>query len=483
MDGLLEKISQLEKISRELEPDHQRRIDIRNKVMSITDNFLNDLEGMPAYVAPGNYSLDGLKGDFDSVSEEDSVFEEIKQCVDIPGINPAAGNHLGYIPGGGLYTSALGDYWADVTNRYSGVYFADPGAVKIENELIRWMIQMVDYPNDSWGNLASGGSIANLTAIVCAREAHSITPEKISRSVIYLTGQTHHCVNKALKIAGLHHAILRKVPMDPHLRMDSSELKDMVATDIDQGNIPFLVVSSAGTTDSGIIDPIEEIDEIAKKHSIWHHVDAAYGGFFLLTDTCSEKLKAMNLADSLVMDPHKSLFLPYGNGVVLVKDRKHLFNAFSYEANYMQDAMEDEEEISPAEVSPELTKHFRGLRMWLPLKLHGIAPFKACLEEKHYLARYFHDSIIKIEGFEVYQEPELSVVMFRYNKPGLDLNKFNRELVHEIHQDGRVFLSSTTLNGKFWLRVAVLIFRTHKENIDLTLQILKEKIRKIEENF
>ena len=148
----------------------------------------------------------------------------------------------------------------------------------------------------------------------------------------------------------------------------------------------------------------------------------------------------------------------------------------------MQDAKEDDIEISPADVSPELTKHFRGLRMWLPMKLHGIKPFQACLEEKHYLARYFYQEITNVEGFEAFMEPELSVVMFRYNKSdvNIDLNDINQRLVKAIHDDGRIFLSSTTLNGDFWLRVAILVFRTHRDAIDLTLEILKEKIKDLE---
>ena len=479
MKSLEEKISSFERVARELEPSQSKRIELQKRVLNITNKFLDNLDDMPAYIGPENYSIESIIGEFETTESEDKVFEEIQVAVDVPGINPASGNHLGYIPGGGVFTSALGDYWADITNRYAGIYFADPGAVKIENELIRWMINLVDYPEDSWGNLASGGSIANLTAIICAREAKSITPDKIDKAVIYLTGQTHHCITKALKIAGLHHSVVRNVPMDQHLRMNTTALNEMVFEDKENGMIPFLVVSSAGTTDSGIIDPIEEIDILAKKYGIWHHVDAAYGGFFLLTDSCSSKLKAMKLADSLVMDPHKSLFLPYGSGVVLVKNRKHLLEAFSYQASYMQDAQEDDLEISPADVSPELTKHFRGLRMWLPMKLHGINPFRACLEEKHYLAKYFHREITKIEGFEVYQEPELSVVMFRYNKPDVDLNEFNKNLVKAIHDDGRIFLSSTTINGNYWLRVAILVFRTHLQAIDLTLEILKEKTMKM----
>ncbi len=463
-----------------LEPNANIRSQLREKVMTITDRFLSGIKEAPAYVAPDKYSLDSLQINLNEKGHNpDDVFAEIEKYVDLPGINPASGNHLGYIPGGGLYTSALGDYWADITNRYAGIFYADPGAVKIENELIRWMIDLVGYPPEAWGNLASGGSIANLTAIIAAREAKGITPENVRKAVIYLSDQTHHCVEKALKIAGLNFSIVRKVPMNADLKMDPTQLELLIKKDINDGYLPFLLVSSAGTTDSGVIDPISDLDRLAKENNIWHHVDAAYGVFFLLSESCRSALLDMKKSDSLVMDPHKSLFLPYGLGVVLVKDREVLKKAFSYEANYMQDATTDDLEVSPADVSPELTKHFRGLRMWLPLKIHGLRPFRSALEEKHLLAKYFYYEILKIEGFEVFRAPEISVVMFRYRPENDEINRYNQKLIKEIHQDGRIFLSTTTVSGEFWLRVAILVFRTHKDAIDRTLSLLNEKVKEI----
>ena len=191
----------------------------------------------------------------------------------------------------------------------------------------------------------------------------------------------------------------------------------------------------------------------------------------------------MESSDSLVVDPHKGLFLPYGSGAILVKDRTPMAEAHHYTANYMQDAQSSREELSPADLSPELTKHFRGLRLWLPLKLHGVAPFRAGVEEKLMLARYFHEQIQKIEGFEAGPAPALSIVTYRFIPKRGDANEFNKRLVDEIHRDGRVFISSTMIGGKFTLRLAVLAFRTHLETIDLTLKILREKARHLVETM
>jgi len=184
----------------------------------------------------------------------------------------------------------------------------------------------------------------------------------------------------------------------------------------------------------------------------------------------------MDTSDSVVMDPHKGLFVSYGSGAVLVKDKQKLLASQYYQANYMQDALSSTDELSPADLSPELSKHFKGLRLWLPLKLAGVKPFRAMLEEKIQLARYFYTNVQTIKGIEVGPPPELSVVTFRYVPGSGNADEFNKMLVNEIQKDGRVFLSSTVLDGRFTLRLAVLSFRTHLETIDRALEILKEKI-------
>jgi glutamate/tyrosine decarboxylase-like PLP-dependent enzyme len=206
-------------------------------------------------------------------------------------------------------------------------------------------------------------------------------------------------------------------------------------------------------------------------------VDAAYGGFFLLTDHGRQMMRGIERSDSAILDPHKGLFIPWGSGIVIVRDAKLLEASNSYSGNYMQDAVRESGVLSPADVSPELTKHFRGLRMWLPLILVGLKPFRAALEEKLLLARYFYDEIQQL-GFETGPSPDLSIVTFRWNPPGTDperVNDINRGIVDALRSDGRIFLSSTMLDGKFVIRLAVLGFRTHRRSIDLALRLLKEQ--------
>jgi glutamate/tyrosine decarboxylase-like PLP-dependent enzyme len=210
-------------------------------------------------------------------------------------------------------------------------------------------------------------------------------------------------------------------------------------------------------------------------------VDAAYGGFFLLTDHGKKMMEGIEQSDSATIDPHKGLFLPYGSGALLVKEGEKLYKSQHMSANYLQDTYKATDEASPADLSPELSKHFRGLRMWLPLQLFGVESFRAALDEKLLLTRYFHNKIQQIEGIEVGPDPQLSIAFFRYVPKTGDPNTFNKKLVNTIHRDGRIFLSSTHLDGTIYLRLAVLHFRTHLDEIDLIISVLQKKIKEIED--
>ncbi len=475
-----DRILELERSSRLLEPNSDAREKVRRRVVDYSEDFLDHVESLPAYNVTEDKGIGLLNA---PIGEEgigiDDAIRLISENVDTPGLNPASGGHLAYIPGGGIYYSALGDYLADVFNRYAGIFYASPGAVRMENMLIRWIGGLLGYPEDAAGNLTTSGSLANLIAVVTARDALAIRSADIPRSVIYLSGQVHHSIDKAIRVAGLSECIVRKLPLDDRFRIIPEALAAQVAADVAEGLKPFLIVATAGTTDVGAVDPLGEIGEIARRHGAWYHIDAAYGGFFILTEEGKRKLKGIETSDSLVIDPHKGLFLPYGLGVVIVKRAAALREPHRFNANYMQDAMSATDELSPAELSPELTKHFRGLRLWLPLKLLGVAPFRACLEEKLMLAKYFHREVQKI-GFESRLEPELSVVTYRRVPQAGDANEFNKKLLEAVVADGRVFISSTLLNGEFTLRLACLAFRTHLSTIDTLLAVLKEKSELLE---
>jgi len=437
-ESILERLAQVEPASRALEEGPAERRALTARVVEFADRVLDRLAERPVW-SDGPGARDELLalGVGEQPTELDQLMDLIEREIDGPGLQPASGGHLGYIAGGGIYASALGDYLAAVTNRYAGVHFAGPGAVHVENLLLRWLCRVIGYPAESLGTLTSGGSIANLTAIVTARDAHGVRAADIERATIYATDQVHHCVHKAIAIAGLSEAQLRIVPMDAGYRMDPDALAQQISADRAAGLRPFLLVASAGTTDTGALDPLGALAEIAERERLWFHVDAAYG--------C---------------------------GALLVRDPALLRASHASHAAYLQDLTEVVEEPSPADLSLELTRHFRGLRMWLPLQLHGLARHRAALEEKLLLCRLFYHRVQQL-GFEVGPQPDLSVTMFRWVPPdGADAGEFNRRLLRAVLDDGRVFLSSTTLDGVFWIRLAVLCFRTHRDRIDAVLEVI-----------
>ena len=458
----------------ELEESALERKMLFEKINDFSEQFVDTIKEQKAFHYDSHELMEGDL--FFEINKKKNSLEDIlgffQERVLNTGLNAASGGHLGYIPGGGIYSSALGDYLAAITNRYAGVFYASPGAVRMEDALINWTGKLIGYDKGFGGNLTSGGSMANLIALHTAKHSKGITISNVSKSVIYYTSQTHHSVYKALKITGLGKCILREIPVDSHFRMSIKSLETQIKHDKHIGLTPFLIIANAGSTDVGSVDPLVKLSNISKEYNIWLHVDAAYGGFFKLTALGMDKLRGIEFADSVILDPHKGLFMPYGLGIVLVKNIEHLAEAHSYDANYMRDA-KNENQYSPADLSPELSKHFRGLRMWLPLKLYGETVFSEYLIEKIQLAYYLFRELPVI-GYNVLCEPDLSVVAFRLELKGYDTDVINKIILDYIQQDGRIFFSSTILNNKLTLRAAILSFRTHKEEIDLLLYLLKK---------
>ncbi|MEA2561321.1 MAG: aromatic-L-amino-acid/L-tryptophan decarboxylase [Acidobacteriota bacterium] len=393
-------------------------------------------------------------------------------------LNTAGPGYLAYVPGGGLLHSAIADLIADSVNRYVGLFVSAPGLGQIEANVLAWFRELAGYPPESGGILTSGGSLSALTALITARRER--LPENFLSGVLYWSDQVHHSLEKAAILAGFPAANLRKLPSDEHFRLRVDALESAVEEDRRRGLTPFLVVASGGTTNTGAVDPIEEIAKTAQRHDLWLHVDGAYGGFFLLTEEGRRLLRGIELADSVVLDPHKSLFLPYGTGALLVRDAGALRRTHSTTADYLPESRDDPDQVDPSEMSPELTRPFRGLRIWLPLKMHGIGPFRVELEEKLALARWAAEELKTIEGIEVVAEPQLSTLAFRLNPGGLesdDLNRLNRRLMKTINDCKRVFLTGTKLGDRFVIRICVLSFRTHRDRMEVCLEDVREAVR------
>src|SRR6266571_107179 len=372
---------------------------------------------------------------------------------------------LAYIPGGGLVTSALADLVARVTNRFVTVWEAAPVMAEIEATTIRWLGDLFGYDEKARGVLTTGGSMANFSAIVSAR--NSVLGEAFQDGVLYLTSETHGSVAKAAFLAGFPRASLRVIPTTPLLQMDAAALLTIIEQDRLAGLRPCAIIASAGTTNTGAVDPIAELAQIAAAERIWLHVDGAYGGFFQLTHRGQQLFAGIERADSITLDPHKGMFLPYGTGALLVRDGSHLRAAHEVHGPYLQDLAPEADIPNFSDYSAELSRDARGLRVWLPIVLHGLGAFREALNEKLDLARYAYEALSQIPSLEVPWEPELSIVAFRVGA-GEDQasNAATADLLRRINATRRFVLSSTVVDGRFTIRIAVLSFRTHHDRIE-----------------
>jgi aromatic-L-amino-acid decarboxylase len=456
----------------ELEPDHRGIEAMGQAISTRIARFLDDLPATPA----GRFGEAGavVRRMLAPPAEEGGEFGALLDAFEdaaAHGLNPASPGYYAYFPSGGLVSSALADAFAQVYNRFTAVAHLAPALVAMEQGVLRWLAGEFGLPGDAGGLVTTGGSLATLAAVVAAR--HDRLGEDFTGGTLYVTEHTHFCVTKAARIAGLPAWAVRTVPTR-HLRMDVAAAARLIEDDRAAGRRPFLLVGTAGTTSTGTVDPLHDLAGLAAREGLWYHVDGAYGAGLRLTARGRERLTGIERADSLVMDPHKSLFLQYGTGVLLVRDATTLPAAHADDGHYLQDLETIEDLPDYGHSGPELTREFRGLRLWLPLHLHGVAAFRQALDEKLDLAALIHKRLADDPLFELPWEPDLSVVVFRLRGD----DEANRRLLEEINATRRVFLSSTTIVGRFYLRMNPMSHRTHAADVETALALIRERARR-----
>jgi aromatic-L-amino-acid decarboxylase len=445
--------------------------------------IIDHIEGLPN--APCS-NLDKYPQVADSLleppPEKGTDFESLLEFL-MKKVIPASITHphpsfMGYIPGGGLYPSAIADFIAAATNRYVGVWFAAPASARLEHSVLNWFAQWMGYPDSARGILTSGGSLANFSAVITARK--HLLGDDLSQGTIYMSNQTHHCVIKVANLAGIPERNMRLLDVDENFRAVPEVFERSIKKDLDKGLKPFLLVGNAGTTNTGAVDPLVELSEVANKYRLWYHIDAAYGGFFNLCEEGKNVLKGIESSDSVVLDPHKGLFVPYGTGSLLVKQGELLRRAHVMTADYIQDHPVPEGELDAADYSPELSRSFRGLRVWLPLKYFGVQAFRENLTEKLRLTNWMYQRFQEEPRFACVSIPELSAFAFRYHPKKGDADTFNRQLLKALVASKKLYLSSTLLNGEFVIRICILGFRTHQHEVEKAFEIIRATAQKLE---
>lgn len=401
----------------------------------------------------------------------DQLFDElIPRSYNTPGPG-----YLAFIPGGGIYPAALADFIADTTNRYTGVWAASPALVQLEANVLEWLRDWMSFPTGTAGLLTTGGSMSIFNAIVCARETH--LGDDIRQGTMYASTQAHHSILKAAKLAGVRFDRVRAIPIDDDFRMRPDALAAAIATDRAAGLKPFMVISCAGTTNTGAVDPIETVADLCQRESLWHHVDGAYGAFFHMVPELRPLLAGLPRADSLTLDPHKGLFLPYGTGALLVRDGEILRAVHSATAGYLPP--NQEEFYDPAQYGPDLSRGFPGLRVWLAVKVFGATKYRAAVAEKRELAVWAAERVARIPGVVMDAPPQLSLFAFHLESPRLATrdaeNAATRELVERVTKRGKVMLTGCTVGDRYLARVCVLSFRTRQAEMETCVQHLAEE--------
>jgi glutamate/tyrosine decarboxylase-like PLP-dependent enzyme len=287
---------------------------------------------------------------------------------------------LAFIPGSGTWPGALADFVASACNVYAGSWMESAGPSQVELEVLGWFKAWVGYPAEAAGSLTSGGSAANMTALACAREAKAGAMR--DDLVLYASDQAHSSIARAARLLGFRPDQVRVLPTENDLRLAPESLAAAIEADLRAGRSPLAVTANAGSTNTGITDPLPELAEVCRKHGVWLHVDAAYGGFAVLSERGREQLRGLELADSLTLDPHKWLYQPFECGCVLVRDGRLLRSAFELVPDYLSDARATDEEANFSDLGLQLTRTSRALKVWVSLQAFGLDAFRAAITRR-----------------------------------------------------------------------------------------------------
>ncbi|SPF43502.1 Pyridoxal-dependent decarboxylase [Candidatus Sulfopaludibacter sp. SbA4] len=387
---------------------------------------------------------------------------------------------FGYISSPGTPVTSLGSMLAAALNVNVTCWRSAPAGTEIERLTINWLKEMLGYPAEAAGLFTSGGSMANFAGLAAARSAKApanVVREGVAaagkRMCVYVSDEGHFSIGKAAGMLGIGEANVRYVKTNGRQQIDLADLERMVERDLADGHLPFCVVANAGTTGTGAFDPIGEVADLARRYSLWLHVDASYGGFAALARSVRHLFERIAEADSVALDPHKWLYLPVGSGCVLYRDPAAARAAFSHDAEYTRMiGLEHDEAFAFWDYGPELSRPFRAFDLWLLIKWAGAARLGEAIERNIACARHLERLVQASEDFEMLAPVELSIFCFRYaprNFAG-DLNALNERVLVELQHGGSSYLSNARVGGQFALRGCVLNYRTTERDMEILLE-------------
>jgi glutamate/tyrosine decarboxylase-like PLP-dependent enzyme len=390
----------------------------------------------------------------------------------------------GYITASPAPIGMLADILAAAVNPNLGAWLLSPVASEIEHQSIQWIADMVGYPGDCGGILVTGGNMANFVGFLAAR--YSYTSENgvddLRQLRLYASDETHTWIHKAIDMYGLGKESVSWIKTDSDQKIDIALLLEQIKNDISNGLKPFMVIGTAGSVSTGVVDPLPELSKICKDYNLWFHVDGAYGAFAAALPHASDDLKGLALADSVALDPHKWLYTPLEAGCALVRDKTILRDTFSYHPPYYKfDEVKGEPAISFVDYGPQNSRGFRALKVWLALAQAGRSGYVKMISDDINLASYLYDLVDKEPELEACTH-NLSITTFRYAPQTPDknederesyLNELNTKILTRLQEGGEAFVSNAIINGKYVLRACIVNFRTSKDDIEALPEIVK----------
>lgn len=382
----------------------------------------------------------------------------------------------GYITSSAAPIGALGDLLAAVVNPNVGAWQLSPVASEIEAQTVRWIAELIGYPRKSGGLLVSGGNMANFVCFLAARAAKAdwdvrATGTRGRRLCLYTSAETHTWIYKAADLFGLGTDSIRWIETDAHQRMKTDALRKKIRDDVANGDLPFLIIGTAGSVSTGAIDPLPDLAAIAREHNLWFHVDGAYGGFAAALPDASPDLRGLSAADSVAVDPHKWLYAPMEAGCALVRNPETLRAAFAYHPPYYRFG---DFAVNYLDYGPQNSRGFRALKVWLALKQAGREGYVQMISDDVQLARELYRRVSDYPNLQAFTH-NLSITTFRYVPAGLRpgtkevetyLNQLNAELLDRLQNGGEAFVSNAVINGAFVLRACIVNFRTTQADVE-----------------
>jgi glutamate/tyrosine decarboxylase-like PLP-dependent enzyme len=464
---------------RMLEPSTDEIRDWGNSVIQFMIEYLGCLRDRPVYCHTSSREIrDGLdsklpiKGtDFDSLLK---VFRDTIVPFSRQNAHPRM---FGYVQSPGTPIGAFADLLASTLNANLTIWRSAPAPVELERMTIDWIRQVLGFPAEASGLFVSGGSMANLAALAAARQTKN---DSLGRLRLYASSATHFSIIKAAALLGIGRENVQHVAVDERFRMRVDDLVAKINADLEAGYAPFCVVGNAGTVDTGAVDPLLEIRDVANRFRLWMHVDGSYGAFAILAESAKNLFAGMDQADSIALDPHKWLYQPVDVGCVIYRDPEIARAAFAYEAEYTRMFGEKSDEAFVCwDYGPELSRRFRALKVWMLLKGVGLDRLSDAIENNLACARHLESTVQASDDFEMIAPVQLSIFCFRHvprqlrNQPPEAIDAFNESLLVALQRDGSSYLSNTTLAGRFALRGCVLNYRTTLRDMEILLDDLR----------